>query len=44
LLSVLGGLQFFGILGFLIGPIIMAIFVAMIEIYRDEFKDYINAK
>ncbi len=44
LLSVLGGLQFFGILGFLIGPIIMAVFVAMIEIYRDEFKDYINSK
>lgn len=44
LLSILGGLQFFGVLGFLIGPIIMAVFVAMVEIYRDEFKDYINAK
>ena len=40
LLSVLGGLQFFGILGFLIGPILMAIFVATIDIYRTDFKDY----
>ncbi len=44
LLAVIGGLQFFGFLGFLIGPIIMAIFVAMIEIYREEFKPYIDAK
>lgn len=40
LLSVIGGLEFFGILGFLIGPILMAIFVATIEIYRSDFKDY----
>jgi predicted PurR-regulated permease PerM len=44
LLSILGGLKFFGIIGFLIGPIIMAIFVAMIEMYREEFKDYIASK
>ncbi len=42
LLAVIGGIQFFGILGFLIGPIIMAIFVAMIDMYRDEFKDYLT--
>lgn len=40
LLAVLGGLQVFGILGFLIGPILMAVFVAMIEMYREEFKGY----
>ncbi len=44
LLAVVGGIQFFGFLGFLIGPIIMAIFVAMVEMYREQFKDYINAK
>lgn len=43
LLAVLGGIKFFGVLGFLIGPIIMAVFVAMVEIYRDEFKDYLSA-
>jgi predicted PurR-regulated permease PerM len=40
LLSVLGGLEFFGVLGFLIGPILMAIFVATVDIYRTDFKDY----
>jgi predicted PurR-regulated permease PerM len=44
LLSVIGGLQFFGILGFLIGPIIMAIFVAMVEMYREDFKDYLSER
>lgn len=44
LLAVVGGIQFFGFLGFLIGPIIMAVFVAMVDMYRTEFKDYINAK
>ncbi len=42
LLSVLGGIQFFGFLGFLIGPILMAIFVALIDLYRTDFKDYIH--
>lgn len=44
LLSVLGGLEFFGILGFLIGPILMAIFVATVDIYRSDFKDYFFGK
>lgn len=42
LLAVIGGLQFFGFLGFLIGPIVMAIFVQMIDMYRTDFKDYIH--
>lgn len=33
LLSILGGISLFGYLGFLIGPILMAIFVALLEIY-----------
>lgn len=38
LFSVLGGLQFFGFLGFLLGPILMAVCVALINIYRTDFK------
>ncbi len=43
LLSVLGGIQLFGFLGFLIGPIIMAIFVALVNIYRADFKSYVES-
>lgn len=39
LIAVIGGIQMFGLLGFLIGPIIMAVFVAMVEMYRIDFKD-----
>lgn len=42
LLAVIGGLQFFGILGFLIGPILLAIFVALVEMYRTDFKEYLH--
>ncbi len=42
MLAVLGGVQLFGILGLLLGPIIMAIFVQMIEVYRTDFKDYLH--
>jgi len=38
LFSVLGGIQLFGILGFLLGPIIMAIFMTLVDIYRAEPK------
>lgn len=44
LLSVIGGLQFFGFLGFLIGPILLAVFVAMVDIYRSDFKKYLEGK
>jgi predicted PurR-regulated permease PerM len=42
LLSVLGGVQLFGFLGFLLGPILMAVFMAMIDMYRTDFKEYIQ--
>ena len=42
LLAVIGGIQFFGLLGFLIGPILMAIFVAMVDMYRTDFKTYLH--
>jgi predicted PurR-regulated permease PerM len=37
--SVLGGLQIFGPLGFLFGPIIMAVFVALMEIHLKELDN-----
>lgn len=36
--SVLGGIQLFGFIGFLLGPLVMAIFVALVEIYRNDLK------
>ncbi len=38
LLSILGGIKLFGFLGFLFGPIIMAVFVTLLEIYRKDLK------
>ncbi len=40
LLAVIGGLRLFGVIGFLIGPIIMAVFVTLIEMYRTDFKHF----
>jgi len=36
LFSVVGGLQLFGFFGFLLGPIVMAIFVAMVRMYKSQ--------
>lgn len=41
LLSVLGGIQLFGFLGFLFGPILMSVFVTLVDIYRTELKSEI---
>ncbi len=38
LLSILGGIGMFGYLGFLIGPILMAVFMALLDIYADGAK------
>jgi predicted PurR-regulated permease PerM len=38
-LGTLGGISLFGILGFIIGPIIAALFVTIWEIYGNTFKD-----
>jgi predicted PurR-regulated permease PerM len=35
LLSVFGGIAFFGIIGFLIGPIILSLLFALMEIHSD---------
>lgn len=42
LLAVLGGVSLFGFLGVLLGPIIMAVFVAMVQMYRTDFQEYLN--
>ena len=34
LLSVFGGLMFFGPIGFLLGPVVLSLLFAMIEIYK----------
>jgi predicted PurR-regulated permease PerM len=38
LFAVLGGIQFFGMLGFLLGPIAMAVFMTLINIYQAEAR------
>jgi len=40
--STLGGLSMFGIVGFIIGPIIAALFVTIWEIYADTFDAYLT--
>ncbi len=41
LFSTLGGLSLFGIVGFIIGPIIAALFVTVWTIYGETFKKYL---
>jgi predicted PurR-regulated permease PerM len=38
LFATLGGITFFGIIGFIIGPIILSLFIALWDIYQIEFK------
>lgn len=42
LFSTLGGIALFGISGFIVGPIIMSLFVAFWEIYALEFKEQLE--
>lgn len=39
LLSVLGGLEFFGAVGFLLGPLLLSLLFSLLDIYKKEFKD-----
>ena len=41
LLSIIGGIHAFGFLGFILGPLILAIAWALAEIYREEFHPYL---
>lgn len=41
LLSTLGGISFFGALGFIVGPIVAALFVTIWHIYGDVFQEWL---
>jgi predicted PurR-regulated permease PerM len=40
--STLGGLSVFGIMGFIVGPIIAALFLTILNIYNEEFKSQLD--
>lgn len=40
--ATIGGISFFGLSGFIIGPIIIALFTALSEIYSIEFRDQLK--
>ncbi len=42
LLSVVGGLQFFGFSGFIFGPMALAATMALLDIYKKDFRRYIE--
>lgn len=39
LFGVIGGILVFGIFGFIIGPMVVAVFVQLIELYRETFRE-----
>lgn len=39
LLSVLGGIQLFGVLGVFYGPLVVTMFLTLIEIYKEHYKE-----
>jgi predicted PurR-regulated permease PerM len=41
-LSTLGGLAVFGAMGFIIGPVIIALLLALLEIYQNQFEEDLN--
>lgn len=43
LFATLGGISLFGLSGFIIGPIIVSLFLALSEIYTMEFRDQLKA-
>jgi len=41
--STLGGIGFFGATGFILGPMVAALFLALLDIYSQEFKEDLDA-
>jgi predicted PurR-regulated permease PerM len=41
LLSVLGGIQIFGVLGIFYGPLVATMFLSLIEIYKDHYREHL---
>jgi len=42
--ALLGGLGAFGSIGLLLGPLVVALFLAMLKIYRRDFRPHLTAK
>lgn len=42
LLSILGGLRFYGFAGFILGPLTLAVLIALMDIYKKEFRQYLE--
>ncbi len=40
--STVGGISMFGVLGFIVGPVITALFLALLDIYAYEFKSQLS--
>jgi len=40
--STLGGISMFGVMGFIVGPIIAALFVSILDVYSIEFKSQLD--
>jgi predicted PurR-regulated permease PerM len=40
--SSLGGIAMFGIVGFIVGPVLAALFMSVIEMYSVEFKEFLH--
>lgn len=41
LLSILGGIQVFGVLGIFYGPLIATMFLSLIEIYKEHYREHL---
>jgi len=41
LLSILGGIAAFGVVGIVVGPILAAVFLTALDIYRTVFADHL---
>lgn len=44
LLSVLGGIALFGPIGFIVGPVLLSLFIVLLELYSVHISDYGNPK
>lgn len=42
--STLGGINLFGVMGFILGPILAALFLTILDFYAIEFKDHLDPR
>lgn len=43
-MSILGGIQIYGIFGFFYGPLLVTIFLSLVEIYKEHYRDLLLKK